>query len=186
MFYFLLNVNNVPFKVQIPLGSYRPIETLFPLLVAELGQVFKMSVALFWMLDPKGWSEMNRRAVEAQETLLRSKIVLSIGQCEMERCNYEVSICLQCPISRELLFSAFQGCLYKNLDGNLFWRNKIFGGSSPFVKNKKQISIDLIFDLLIRAFFGRGVCSVPLFTLPLGLRMVFINPHWSQDWRNRT
>ena len=34
-FLFFLNINVIPFKV-VPLGSYTPMETLFPLLVAAL------------------------------------------------------------------------------------------------------------------------------------------------------
>ena len=34
-FLFFSNINDIPFKI-IPLGSYTPMETLFPLLVAAL------------------------------------------------------------------------------------------------------------------------------------------------------
>ena len=37
--FFFLNINVIPFKI-VPLGSYTPLETLFPLLVAAL-EVFK-------------------------------------------------------------------------------------------------------------------------------------------------
>ena len=43
------NINVIPFKI-VPLGSYTPIETLFPLLVAAL-EVFSMSITLFRMFS---------------------------------------------------------------------------------------------------------------------------------------
>ena len=46
--------------------------------------------------------------------------------------------------------------------------------------SKKQISMDLIFHLLIRAFFGRGeLTRVPLRTLSFGFGIVLENPRFS-------
>ena len=48
------NINVIHFKI-VPLGSYPPMETLFPLLVGALevfiGMVFSMSVTLFWIFS---------------------------------------------------------------------------------------------------------------------------------------
>ena len=44
-FLFFSNVKVIPFTI-VPLGSYTPMETLFPLLVSSTGMVFSMSVTI--------------------------------------------------------------------------------------------------------------------------------------------
>ena len=77
--------------------------------------VFSMSVTLFWMFSkvPKwrplrtffivykgksqrGCGQMNMGTREPQESLSRSKLVWQRGQCDMVRCYYGSSFCLQC------------------------------------------------------------------------------------------
>jgi hypothetical protein len=58
-FLFFSNINVIPFKI-VPLGSYKPMETLFLLLLAAL-KIFSISVTLFWMFSkvPK-WRLLRR------------------------------------------------------------------------------------------------------------------------------
>lgn len=59
----------------------------------------------------------------------------------------------------------FKDIFMKNLVNSMSRRNKFFVDDSPM--SKKQISIDMIFDLLILAFFGRGEFVVCHFLLCL-------------------
>lgn len=133
----------------------RPLRTFF-----SLGKM-KNSQWLRWKIQVK------MAAGEPQECFLRINILLWRGQFDMERCHDGTSICLQCLVSRGwLLFWAFQGHRYKkNLVDSLSWTNKFFW-TIPLL-SKRQNSLDLIFDLLIQAFFGLGEFAVFHFFLCL-------------------
>ncbi|GFR28917.1 hypothetical protein TNCT_192711 [Trichonephila clavata] len=93
------------------------MDTLFPLLVAAL-EVFNrygLDDVHHTLLDVYLSPEMTSfedifqfrkkseglRSGEWRGCLLMSKILLWRGKCDMERCHYGTSICLQCLVSRE-------------------------------------------------------------------------------------
>ena len=88
----------------------------------------------------------------------------------MGRCRGAASKCVQCLVSHVPLFSwVFQGLPDKKCDWQFFLVAQIPCGRSPDCH--KKISLDLILDLLILAFLGRGefaVCSSRLWRFESG------------------
>jgi len=75
----------------------------------------------------------------------------------MERCRVAASMCAQCLVAHMSPLSwVFQGLPDKNFDWQFVLLAQIPRGRSPDC----QKSIDLILDLLIRAFLGRGEFAV--------------------------
>lgn len=96
---------------------------------------------------------MKKRAGN-HRTAFRSQKICLLGQCVMGRCHNGSSICLQCQMTLSLTLSRTSGLSLRNS----FW-------TILFLLTK--IFIDLIFSLLIPAFFGRGEFAVCHYSLCL-------------------
>ena len=116
------------------------------------------------VFEPGEWKEVTGTEIrwiggaeEPQECFFLPKIHWWRLPCDMGCCRGAASKCVQCLVAHVPLFSwVFQGIPDNKFDWQFVLVAQIPCGRSPECQKKKQMSIDLILDLLLLAFLGRG------------------------------